>query len=170
MIPRILEYEDGIVKMTAEAYVIPEFKAIVEKFPLDYTPYLAYVHGIAAPDSQYANIPIEERSEAIIYDIQQTLGEFDFTDETVKKAIEKMRTLYASRIVKLAEQLEEEIDEWRLLLKNERAVMGEGGNMKDRMAIMANIDKYAANVAKVRKQADEEIKGNMKGDQEMGDY
>jgi hypothetical protein len=42
--------------------------------------------------------------------------------------------------------------------------------MKDRMAIMANIDKYAANVAKVRKQADEEIKGNMKGDQEMGDY
>lgn len=171
MIPRILEYDNdsGRVNITAQAYAIPELKAIIDKFP-NPEPYLSYVHAMSAADSPYIRIPMSERQESVLYDVKETMGDFDHEDELVTEAIAKMRSLYESTIVLMAEQLEEEINEWRLLLKNERAIMGEGGNMKDRMNIMANIDKYAANVAKVRKQADDEIGPKMKGDNELGQY
>lgn len=156
--------------VTAQAYAIPEIKALIDKYDMQAEPYLSYVHAMSAYDSPYIRIPLSERQESVLYDVKQTMGDFDHEDELVDEALAKMRSLYETATTKLADQLEEELNEWRLLLKNERAVMGEGGNMKDRMNIMANIDKYAANVAKVRKQADEETGTRMKGDNELGEY
>lgn len=172
MTPKILEYDNttGRVVITAQAFAIPEIKALIDKYELKAEPYLSYVHAMSAYDSPYIKIPKAERQEAVIYDVKETMGDFDYEDELVDEAIAKMQSLYTTVTTLMADQLEEELHEWRLLLKNERATMGEGGNMKDRMNIMANIDKYAANVAKVRKQADDEVGTRMKGDNELGMY
>lgn len=170
MTPRILEYEDNRVKVTAEAYAIPEIKNLIDKYDMQVEPYLAYVHAMAAPDSPYCKVPITERQEAVIYDIKETLGDFDYEDPLVDAAVTKFRSLYTSEIVLLADQLEAELGEWRRLLRDEKPTLGAEGNMKDRMAIVANIDKYAANVASVRKRADDEIATKMKGNAEMGEY
>ena len=76
MLPRILEYEDGRVKVTPEAYTIPEIKRILDKHDDMAEPYLAYVSALSYPDSPYKNIPKEERAEAALFDIKDTMGDF----------------------------------------------------------------------------------------------
>lgn len=73
MIPKILEYEDGRVKVTAEAFGIPEIKDILDKYDLKAEPYLMYVYYMSAPDSPFVNIPAEEKVETAVYDVQTTL-------------------------------------------------------------------------------------------------
>lgn len=74
MIPKILEYEDGRIKVTPQAFAIPEIKAILDKYDMKAEPYLMYVYNMSAPDSPYRNIPDEEKVESIVYDVQSTCG------------------------------------------------------------------------------------------------
>lgn len=170
MIPRLLEYEDGRVKVTAEAYVIPEIKMLIDKYDMKVEPYLAYVHAMAAPDSQYINIPSEEKSDAVIYDLQTTLGEFEFSDPMLANAIEKFRSLYMTKMFALAEELGDEIDRLRMYLKTTPIIDGTDGNLRDRMTLLERIEKIAINYEKVKEKADKELKVATKGDHELGEY
>jgi hypothetical protein len=170
MIPHILEHEDGRVKVTAEAFAIPEIKALLDKYDMKAEPYLSYVYAMAAPDSPYCNIPNEEKVESVVYDIKATLGEFDYEDELVEVAIEKLRRLYASPEVLLAEELAEELHRLRKYLRDTPIQDGAEGNLSDRRAILKEIAQYATNYAKVRKQADDQLRVATKGDHEVGGY
>lgn len=170
MSPKILEYEDGRVKVTAEAFAIPELRAILDKYDMNAEPYLAYVHAMSAVDSPYVNVPRDEKLETAVYDIQATLGEFDFEDEILQFAIDKLKSLYLSPMVALAEELGEELHRFREILKNEPITMGEGGNFKDRKDLMKEIGRIATEYAKVREQADKELRVATKGDHEVGEY
>ncbi len=171
MIPRILEYEQGRIKITAEAYCIPEIKALIDKYDMDAEPYLAYVNAVASPTSPYLNVPEDEREESIIYDVQQTLSEFDYNDPLVKNAIDKLKSLYSTTITLMADELGEEMHRMRKKLRDTAIIMGgQDDNFKSRMALMERIDKIATSYSKIRKQADEEIKAATKGDHEVGDY
>lgn len=167
MTPRILEHEDGRVKVTAEAFAIPEIKALLDKYNLQAEPYLSYVHAMSAPDSPYSNIPIDEKVEAVTYDIQATLGEFNWEDPMVDDAIAKLRSLYASPNVLLAEELAEELTRFRKYLKNNPLTEA---NIEYRQSILKDIDKYATNYNKVREMADKELRVATKGDHELGGY
>lgn len=170
MTPRILEYEDRRVKVTAEAFAIPEVKDLIDKYDMEVEPYLSYVHAMSAIDSPYINIPKEEKVEAVVYDIQTTFGEFNWEDPLVDKAIEKLKLLYISPIVALALELESELERFRKILHNTPITMGEGGNFKDRKDLMKEIGKIATEYQKVKEMADKELKVAVKGDHEVGTY
>jgi len=170
MTPRILEYEDNRVKVTAEAYAIPEIKALLDKYDMKAEPYLAYVHAMTAVDSPYINIHDEEKQESVVYDIQATLGEFEFKDPLLENAIERLNSLYTSPMVALALELDQELHRIRKLLKDTPLTIGEGGNFKDRKDLMKDIDKIATSYNKVKEAADKELKAATKGDHEVGDY
>lgn len=170
MIPRILEYDGGRVRVTAEAYTIPEIKAVLDKYDLDADPYLKYIADMSYPDSPYKNIPKDERAEASIFDIKDSLGDFDNEDELIEPAIEKLRSLWESALTLLADELEEELHRWRKYLHDTPLMGGADGNMKDRLSLMQNIEKIAAAAQNIRRQADEEIGPKMKGNNEMGEY
>lgn len=167
MTPRLLEYEDGRIKITAEAYVISEIKALIDKYDMKAEPYLSYVHSMTALDSQYVNIPENEKSEAIIYDIQATLGDFDYDDPLVANAIEKLRSLYTSSMMLLAVELAEELHRLRIWLKT-NPISEE--NLPMRQSILKDIDKYATAYQKIKDQAEKEMKVATKGDHELGEY
>jgi hypothetical protein len=169
MLPRILEYEDGVVKITAQAYSLPELKNIIDKYKSS-EPYLMFVYAMTHPESPYINIPIDEKEDSIIYDIKQTLGDFDFTDELLHKAISKLKSLYTSPIIALAEELGEEIHRFRKYLRDTPLRDGKEGNIGERQSILKDIEKYANNYTNVRQQADKELKINTKGDHEVGGY
>ena len=170
MIPRILEYEDNRVKVTAEAYGIPEIKAILDKHDMKAEPYLAYVCAFVYPDSPYVNIPDAEKQESIAYDIQVTYGDFDMDDELLVSAIDRLKALMTTKTVALADELGNEIDRLRLYMKNSPIMDGEGGNLKDRISLMKDISKIATEYQKVREMADKELKVAVKGDHELGGY
>lgn len=170
MIPKILEYEDDRIKVTAQAYSIPEIKDLIDKYESSVEPYLSFVHAMSAVDSPYVNIPEEEKVESIVYDIKYTLGEFDYEDELLDIAITKLKSLYSSPIVLLANELEQELHRLRKYLRDTPVVGGYEGNFRERMSLMEKIDKIANSYQKVRKQADEELKIATKGDHEIGEY
>lgn len=170
MIPRLLEYEDGMVKVTAEAYCIPEIKAILDKYDMEAEPYLAYVNGMSSPFSPYKDVPIEERREAIIYDVNQVFQEFDYEDPLVEKAIERIKGFYTSPVVLMAEEMAEEVHRFRLVMKNEPLKSGGEGNFKERMALAEKIEKIMSVYGKIREAADKEITAKMKGSAQLGEY
>lgn len=170
MLPRILEYEDGRFKVTPEAYTIREIKAILDKFDNDADPYLAFVGALSYPDSAYKNLPKEERAEAAMFEIKETLGDFDENDETIQPAIDKLRSLWESPQTLLADEMEEELHRWRKYLKDTPLIGGMDGNMKDRLSFIDKVEKISAAAANIRKIADDEIGPKMKGGNELGEY
>lgn len=170
MLARILEYDGNRVRVTAEAYTIPEIKAILDKHDMNADPYIKYVADMSYPDSPYKNIPKDERAEASIFDIKDTLGDFDHEDELIEPAIARLRSLWESALTLLADELEEELHRWRNYLRDTPLAGGVDGNMKDRLSLMQNIEKIAAAARNIRKQADDEIGPKLKGGNEMGEY
>lgn len=167
MTPRILEFEDNRVKVTAEAFAIPEIKAILDKYDLKAEPYLSYVHSMTAFDSPYINIPITEKSDSIIYDIQETLGDFDSEEPLLQTAIEKIRNLLMTPNMALALELGEELHRFRMYLRDTPLTEE---NIPTRQSMLKDIDKYSANYVKIKEQAEKELKVATKGDHELGGY
>jgi len=170
MIPRILEYEDRRVKVTAHAYAIPEIKALIDKYDMKVEPYLVYVHAMSAPDSPYVNIPEEEKKEAVIYDTQDTLGDFNFDDPLLQNAIDKFNSLYTSTTKRYYDGLKKSIEKMAVYLSNEEIVAGKDGNLSELIRIHKEGGATIRNFKDIEKQVDEELKTKMKGSNEMGEY
>ena len=168
MIPRILEYDpdNGRIGITAEAFAIPELNAIIKKYKSPEA-YLSYVNAMSHPESRYINIPESQKKESAIYDIQMTLGEFNFSDPLLDKAIEKQVELYSTKLTRFADQLEEELQGFTDFMKNNPLNLD---NAQLRQDIMKNASKYTTECQKVRKQADEALGAAVKGDHEIGEY
>jgi hypothetical protein len=171
MIPKILEYEDGRIKITPQAYALPEIKALIDKYDMKVEPYLMYVYYMAHPESPVINLPEDEIVDSVIYDLQTTLGEFDFEEPLLQVAVTKFKKLYTTKMIALAEELGNEIDRIRNTLKNTPITMGgQEDNMKIRMSLLEKISKISAEYMKVKEQADKDLKIATKGDHEVGEY
>lgn len=166
MIPRILEYEEGRVKITAEAFGIPEIYNIIQKHNMNAEPYLTYVSYLSYPDSPFINLPEADRVESAMFDVKETLGDFDEEDELIQPAIEKLQSLWKSAATMIADEMEQELHRWRIYLRDTPMV----GDMKDRISIVDKVEKVAASAANLRKLADDEVGAKMKGSNELGDY
>lgn len=167
MIPRILEYEEGRVKVTAEAFGIPEIYNIIMKHGDDNCEaYLTYVAHLSYPDSPFRNLPEEDREEAAMFDVKDSIGDFDENDELLEPAIGKLKMLWTSAATQAADEMEQELHRWRIWLRDTPM----GGDMKDRIAIVDKFEKTAISVANLRKLADNELSTKMKGSNEMGEY
>lgn len=167
---KILEYENGRVQAGLNTHLIKELKAIIDKYGDNAEPYLAYVYLMTALDSPFANLPDHEKSDSVIFEIHGTLGDIDPFEPLLTPAVEKINSLMDSPLVLLAKELEQELNRFRNYLKYTPLQDGEGGNFKDRMSLMEKIEKISASYAKVKKQADEELKIKLRGNAELGDY
>jgi len=170
MIPRILEYEEGLLKITPEAYIIPEIKSIIDKYGIEAEKYLAYVTVLSYPDSPYRHIPKSEQTESALYDVKETLGEFDEEDELVQPAIDRLRELWESPQTLLADEMEQELHRWRIYLRDTPLIGGMDGNMRERLSFVDKVEKISAAAANIRKIADEEVGPKMKGSNDLGEY
>lgn len=167
MTPKILEYEDGRLKVTPEAYCIPEVKILLDKYGTDAEPYLAYVHLMTSPNSPNIYIPEPERPESILYDLQAVFGDFEYECQEVENAIEKFKSLYTSPMMLMALELSEELHRLRIWLKT-NPISEE--NMPMRQNILKDVEKYATSYLKIKDQAEKELKVATKGDHELGGY
>lgn len=168
MIPRILEYEDGKIIITPEAYIIPEINSLIKKYKEpELLPYLAYVYMMSYPDTPYQYMPEDDRSESALFDIKETIGDFDESDKLIQSAIDKLTSLWKSPQVQAADELEEEVRRWVQYLKDTPTG---GEEMKNRFMITDKFEKLSKSAATLRQLADEEIRTKMKGSNELGEY
>jgi Rad3-related DNA helicase len=168
MIPRILEYENGHIKITPEAYMLPETNAIIKKYgDMDCEPYLGYVYMMAYPDTPYNYMSKSERSEAALFDVKESIGDFDENCDLLQNAIDRLESLWKSAQTEAADELEEELRRWVKYLKDTPTG---GEEMENRFKITDKFEKLSLSAANLRKLADEEIRTKMKGANELGEY
>ncbi len=170
MSPKILEYEEGRIKITVEAYIVPELKAIIEKYDMEAEPYLAYVHLMTANDSPYINLPEGEKEEVVLYDVINSLGDFDTDEPLLKYAIEKLEKLYTSTTKNYYNALKVSIDKMAQYLRNSEITEGKEGNLSEIIRIHKEAGTTIASFKNIEKQVDEELKAATRGDQEVGEY
>lgn len=168
MIPRILEYEEGRVKVTPEAWMLPETSALIKKYgDADCEPYLAYIYLLSYPDTPYNHMNQADRAEAALFDVKESIGDFDENDELIVPAIERLQGLWRSPQTEAADELEEELRRWVKYLKDTPTG---GEEMENRFKITDKFEKLSLSAANLRKLADEEIRTKMKGANELGEY
>lgn len=170
MIPRILEYEDGRIIITAEAYSIPEIKALIDKHDMKAEPYLAYVHLMTAPDSPYINVPFDEKEETVIYNVIETHGDFDPYDPLIAPAIQKLKSYYTSTLERKYEAAKVLHEKFTKYMMEKEIVEGKDGNMAELMRLLEKIGPEMRAFKDLEKQVDEELKTKMRGKNILGDY
>jgi hypothetical protein len=172
MIPKILEYDptDFRISVTAEAFAIPELKVILDKHELQAEPYLMYVHLMTAPDSPYINLPIDEKAETVIYDVINSLGDFDPFDDLLKPAVAKLDSLYTSPLVRHYKGLKILLDKFTQYAIDKEIIEGKDGNMPELQRLLKEAGINMKSFKEIEKQVDEELKTKMKGKTQLGDY
>ena len=170
MSPRILDYEEGRIKVTAEAYCIPELKALIDKYDMKAEPYLLYVHYMTAVDSPYINVPIDEKKETVVYDVIQSLGDFDIDDPLLEDAMVKLKSLYTSTLVRKYEAGKILHDKFTKYMKDKEITEGKDGNMTELMRILERLGPEMRSFKDLEKQVEEELKTKMRGKSTLGDY
>lgn len=172
MIPRILEYEEGRIIITPEAYMISEINAIIKKHE-NPEPYLAYVFLMSSPNSPFINLPEEgdeRREDTIIYEVIQTIGEFDVDEELLSKAVDKMKSLYTSTLVRKYEAAKILHDKFTRYMRDKEITEGKDGNMTELMRILEKLGPEMKSFKDLEKQVDEELKTKMRGKSTLGEY
>ena len=170
MIPRILEYEEGRINITENAYLIPEVKVFIDKYGDKAEPYLAYVHLMTAPDSPFTNVEEQEKHETVVYDVIQTTGEFDIEEPLLAEAVEKFRKLYTSTTKNYYDSLKISIDKMSEYLRDKPITEGKDGNLSEIIRIHKEGASTIRNFKDIEKQVDEELKTKMRGKNTLGEY
>lgn len=87
---KIFDMEDNKVIINPNCLLIPEFKALVDKYK-DSTAALAYVHFMLSPDSPYNDVPESDKQQIISDDVK---GDFGLEDPEIEAALKKAEILY----------------------------------------------------------------------------
>ena len=136
MTPKILDYEQGRITVTAEAYMIPELKALIDKYETQVEPYLGYVHLMTWMYSPYRNADINEKEEQVIYDVINTIGDFDIDEPLLKPALAKLTELNTTALTLFFLEVEQELHRMRIYLKNTPISGGKEGDLSERFRIL----------------------------------
>lgn len=170
MIPRIFDVKDGVLVVTAECYTVPELKKFIDKYPDNHKPYLWYIYCHVHPESPYANVPKEEKEEAIVPDTIDTLGDFDSEDPMLRQAVTKLTTLYTSTTMRHFLSGKIMMDTLSSFYETAMVKDGKDGNLAEVQRGLREMGATMKSFREAEKQADEELKDRMKGNSELGEY
>ena len=168
MNPRIIDYVDGNLIILPETMMIPEFKVFVDKYGEEGAkPYLAYIYLLNSIDSPYRNLELEERYETAIYDVINTIGDFDIDDEDLEPALQKAKRLWTTSLMLFFEEMENELHRWREYMKNNPI---SSDDMDSRFKVMKDAGALIGSYKKAQAAALEELKAKARGKGRIGDY
>lgn len=172
MTPKILEYnkDTGRITITPEAFIIPEVNSIITKHKDPYS-YLGYIYLMSSVDSPYINLPDEEKSDVIQYDVTETIGEFDVNDELLQPAIDRLSKLWESKAKRYYESLGIGMDKVAEHLRNVEVTSGgKDSNLSEINRMIKEAGHTIKSYREVERQVDEELKTKMRGKSTLGDY
>lgn len=170
MTPKILDYDQGRIIVTAEAFMIPELKAIIDKYGLEAEPYLGYIHLMTWMYSPYRNADINEKEEQVVYDVINSIGDFDIDEPLLRPALSKMTQLNTTALSLFFLEIEQELHRMRIYLKNNEITGGKDGDLADRFRILKEAGAITASYNKAKTAAEEEMKLKGRGKATIGDY
>lgn len=147
--------------------LIPELKALMDKYPEDSIPVLSYVYFMTVPDSPYSNLEEGEKETMISEDVG---GTFTLDDELILKAVEKLDKLYETPTMRYYKAIVKSMDNMSTYIATAVLTSGKDGNLDDVRQIQANAGKTIQSLKQLEKAKDEELKVALRGKAKMGMY
>lgn len=168
IIPKILGYENGAIFITPEAMMIPELKAIVDKYGEEEAkPYLGYAHLMTWIYSPYRNYEDNEKVESVVYDVTNTIGDLDIDEPLLTPAVAKLTRMNNTALSLWFSQIEQELHGFRLYMKNSPI---SDDTVEARFKILEKAGNLTASYNKTKQAAEEELKVKGRGKAKIGDY
>lgn len=167
MLPDIIELVEGRIVVSANAWGIPELRAIMDKHEPNAEPYLHYVHAHTHPRSAYINIPPEEKEEQIQYDLVITYGNFDTADELILPAINRMINFYTTPLRRYVDELERELGRQTTYISTTPL---SADDLKIRQDMLKSAGVLIKSYKQMQKEADEELQQKLRGSAKTGRY
>lgn len=169
--PKIFVYEEGKVFLTPESLFIPEIKALVDKYgDTNVIPYIGYAHLMTSISSPYRNYEDSEKKELIIFDVINTMGDFDIDEPLLTDAIIKLEKMNSSALTLFFLEIEQELHRLKNYLRLNPITAGKEGDLTERFRILKEAGALTNSYNKTKLAAEEELKVKGRGKAQIGDY
>lgn len=94
MIGKLFEIVGDTIIPKADCHIIQPLKRIIDEYPEDYLKIIAFLHymkSMRPDDNPYADVPLSEREEKILYDLKLDV---DISADAIKDAMDCVETIY----------------------------------------------------------------------------
>ena len=109
----------GVIIPKEDCYIITPLKNIHDKYPDDFPKIMAYFHymnSMRPDDNPYADVPLEQRSDQILYDLSLKI---DPDDEYIRKGLKCVEEKYYTTFYGLYRGIKAMLDKVGLKLMSE---------------------------------------------------
>lgn len=140
-IGKLFDIEGSVIIPRSDCYIIQPLKRVIDEYPEDYTKIMAYLHymkSMRPSDNPYADVPLEERSDQILHDLEL---EIDPEDDTIRRALECVEEKYYTTFYGLYRGVKAQLDKIGMALMVEDIDFSKDGN-SDKIARF--MEKYEA--------------------------
>lgn len=158
----IFDMENDRVVISPHALLIPEFKAIVEKYE-DPVSALSYIYFMTSPESPYSNVPEKDKQQIVSQDVG---GDFEFDDKEIEEALKKADFLYTTPTRRFFVNAKKGLETLGNYLGSTPITEGKDGNFASYQMAMSRIGKITQEFQILEKAYSEEIGENLRGSQE----
>lgn len=158
---KIFDIKDKQVVINPEILLIPELKAVVDKYE-DSIKALSFLYFLLSPDSAYINIPEDER-EAFLK--REYYGTYSTQDTEMIQAREKLELLWLSPTIRYFKQVKKALEKLGSYLENTEISEGRDGNLAQFRQAIKDAGQLIQQFKQLEKAVEEEIlkmKGNAK--------
>ncbi len=164
MMLQIFDVQDKTVRPSANCYLIPELKAVINGFPDDYLTVLAYIFFTTCPDgtNPYVNMDEEHKEDIILADLKPDVF---LDDEIILKAIDKCKRLYETPVLRTFMGAKKMLEKVGKFLDSEEITTGKDGNATEIRGLMKELPTYWENYKKMEtilKEEQAKVRGNAK--------
>lgn len=160
---RLFDIQDNKVVLTPNCLSIPQFKAVIDKYPKDALLILTYIDFIANPESPYTDTPEDEKAQIILQDLKLDIS---LDDLVIEQAIEKANALSMTPTRRFYIDAKIGLEKMGAYMRDEKIVAGRDGNYATYLSSLKSVGAIVTEFKKLEKEYQEEVvalRGNHQG-------
>lgn len=154
---KLFELVGDVIIPKEDCKIIEPLKNCLDKYFAQYpkiVPFLHYMKSLNKDDNPYADVDLEKREDIIIYDLG--LGEIDFTDPVIRKALACVEEIYKTTFYTIYKGLKSMMDKIGNALFIEEVDLSKDGNSQNIMKLMEKYEAYRKSFKQAYKDFEEE--------------
>lgn len=168
MTPSVFIYEEGRLMLTPECRMLPEVKNIIDKYGEEIAlPYLAYAHLITWVNSPFINYDEEDKKDNAMFDVKETIGDFDEDEPLLEPLIEKLTRINSSPLKLLFDGISQEMHRIKKYLDSNEISKED---IDSRTRLLKDTAAIVKSYNSTKTAAEEELKKKARGNAKVGDY
>lgn len=143
----------------ADCFIIIPLKTVIEKYGKDGGKVIAFLHymkSMRTDDNPYADVPLENRPEQIMYDLKL---EIDLQSQDIKNALQCVEEKYYSTFYGLYRGIKAQMDRISEKLLSVEIDFGKDGNATNILRLMKDYESLRKSFKQAYRDFDEEAGG-----------